>query len=348
MKLVSLLFLCLLLINSCGDDDESAPTAVDTSTTGSTVLNNATSSIDSIGERISSATSSALRAAPISSRTFKFASSECDSGSGADQPADLSSAISFVVCLFDTNSQSPDTFQGALWLGATIMSETESLMTYQYETSATTHNDLTVNVGSELTISVQERALDSSNFWDFRIDIDTANATFSSRTHTLWLKDSNGQFGAKLFEVDDANPSNNLWIFLVNRTNQEIRYENWDNKNSRHTRIFAKGTISSTGTVSALTDIAMIHADGGISVGTTTGSLLVNSADGTNIRVNTYANDGTTGIDGCQGSGCADNPAHNSAFYNSTAIDVSSLDDNNAGELTFTRENIDMSQNIQL
>lgn len=336
MRSKMMLLVAIMLVGSCGSDNKAGPNSF----TGSRLFDSGENAFETTGGQLPAA--KILNRLSLTAKSLKgLKNSNCDQ-SGVF--ADANAVLTYVICLFDTNSESPDTFQGALWLGKTIMSETENSMQYEYNQTATVHNNISVNVGGQLTISLQEQALPASDFWDYRINIDTANATFTARTHSLWLKDSGGFFGAKLFNQQDGGDA---FILLVDTRNNIIRFENWDvdddNSQSvdRHTRLYAKGSIGLDGTVSALSDIVIIHSDSGISPA---GVVAARSEDGVNVKLNSWNSTGVSQIDGCVGGTCPNiGVTFNTSFITFDNNDTDDIDTNNSGQLTFDASNIDMS-----
>ena len=201
----------------------------------------------------------------------------CANGTpSSSNPGDAIFGAEDAFCVLNSNSKSPDTVQGSYYLVSAIICAIEKQVTFQYLSSATNHNNLSISESDScfgaggfdadndnattgsFTISISEKALSSGPF-NFEIGIDLTNATFTAAEVSFYLKDSGGILAARVHQTG-GSPS--TFDIVLNSNTGMMFFENKDYANSRHVRLSVAGTFSTaTGNFSNVTSAKYIHTE---------------------------------------------------------------------------------------
>lgn len=326
------------------------------------ILGKASSSIVAVGSVLSPAslTQSAL--------------SNCDSSAATDLLTDGSGAGEYLGCLLSVNSMSPDTVLGSFHLVSEIMSMLDGQISFEYGTEYTTHENLSgsieVSEGTQnIVLSLKERAV--SGPWDFHVklcilsiqtnpidpptvlnaDIDACE--LGEYTFEMYLKASSNQLGFKT--IERFGSFNGGTSFLIDSATEELRFEGWDDSNGRHTRGYAKGVVSTTYTLSNLSEVSIATAGQGIESSGDGTDALYAEFDGTNLCINSWDDNDDNhgnGITMTAGHGtanltaqgiCASYPSYNAGFFNPVGLEAFMIDEAK-GLLDFTGASFGINQ----
>jgi len=166
-----------------------------------------------------------------------------------------------VFCKLNTNSKSPDTVQGSYFIVSAVLCAIENSVSFQYETTATEHNDITfsesdscfgsggfdangdADVDDIIPIALSDMAMSVGDY-DYYIGIQLGATTYNAAAEPdvrFYLKDSSsGVMAARVYQ--EGNQS--FFEFVIDSNNNTFFYENKDYANNRHIRLSASGTIN--------------------------------------------------------------------------------------------------------
>lgn len=243
MSRIILLSLIAVSLVSCGDNkDLNIKTNLNVFDLASNAFNSAAIGIDS-------------------SKKFGVKAVTCDTTGEptSTSPGDTNYAGEKVYCQFAINSKSPDTVQGSYFVVSSVLCAIEKQHSFNYSTTATIVNGLNLDetdscfgsggfdingdstVGGVVPISIRESSLTGQDH-DYFVELQLGAATYNTGGNNdveLYLKDSNGVLGAKIYQNNSS-----VTEVVVDLTNLEVLFENRDWDNTRHLRVKIDGDFN--------------------------------------------------------------------------------------------------------
>jgi len=257
----------ILLFASCGSDN-----------VGSGFLSNNSRIFTTAGSLMSSAATNVSNSSLIASPVLNLKSTPtCDStGSTSVAVGTVDYAGEQVFCNLTTNSKSPDTPQGSLFLMSSVLCAIEKQYSFSYGLSLTTKNNIQIPESDScfgpggfdsnsdgdtidmIDLSLRESRLSNQDF-DFYVELHVGSSTFSAASHKFYLKDSGGILAGKIVEV---GVSGYIIEVKVDSNSNVFSFENKDYSNTRHIRLRVSGNYNvQSGVFSNITDARMIYAN---------------------------------------------------------------------------------------
>lgn len=346
MKLnIFLMILSAMILTSCGDDDDDTVPAPTGSGTSPVSTMNAFDGINNT----------------ITSLTTRFPTTTCNTTTGA--PTSTPGSATYVTdALFCTISSAPTT-TGSIRSGysktAGILCAINKASPMTNGTTPTVHDNVSISesdacfTSGPVDLNSDGDTADTVPFsfrettggqgdYDTKVELQTNATTFNTTgtsDTTLYLKNTAGMAAAK------SVTNTNVTEAVINRTSGESFYDSRDYTNNRHTRMYAKGTVDTNGSITNLQNLQMIQASG--NAGSEQHSVMY-ATDGTNTWSDHYV--GTTrasGFDTCTTSttgGTADCSAidipYNADFHDFTGNPATGF---NNGTMMSTTAPITMS-----
>ena len=259
-------------------------------------------------------------------------------------------AADFLGCLLTTNSKNPETAKGSFHLISEVMRFLDGEVAFEYGASPTIHENLsgvvhTSDGSQNVTVSIKEEAASGAT-WDYLINICILNMDGTTMNNsindcepsgynfTLFLKDSDNKLGFKAYSNTGTEDGIS---FVIDSSEETMRFENWDWTNDRHSRVFVQGTVSASFDLDNVTAVEMAIADQ--SLGDAGTEALYGKYDGANLCITSV--DGAEVETGLTASGsCSTYPDYAPGFFteNSTAV-TTFLKDPSKGMLNFDSSN---------
>ncbi len=269
-----------------------------------------------------------------SSNLVGFSAITCEDGAPtSSSEGDANFAGEDVYCVLNSNSKSPDTVQGSYYIVSKILCAIEKTESFEYASTATEHNGITLNendscfgddgfdatddgdTNDSFVISITEQAITGSDY-DYYIGIQLGASSFSSADIKLYLKDSDNIIAARMYQESDESQIE----FVLDSNTNSMYFENRDYGNTRHIRIASVGTFGSDGTFSSVTQALYIHTEG--TEGASSGEMAVmmhfdGSSDSYDHYVNSSQDSDYSNLSSI---------TYNSDFYTWSGRDITDLD----------------------
>lgn len=290
---IFLLILSALVLSSCGDDDDDTAPAPATGGTSPVSTMNAFDGVNNT----------------ITSLSTRFPTTTCNTTTGA--PTTAPGSATFVTDrLFCTISAAPAT-TGSIRSGyaktAGILCAINKTSPMTNGTTPTVHDNVSVSesdacfTSGPVDLNNDGDTADTVPFsfrettggqgdYDTKVEMQTNATTFNTTGNsdtTLYLKNSADMAAAKTVTTTNVTEA------VINRTTGESFYDSRDYTNTNHTRMYAKGTVDTNGTITNLQNLQMIQASG--NAGSEQNSVMY-ATDGTNTWSDHYV--GTTRASG--------------------------------------------------
>lgn len=271
MKHLLSLVLCLSLfaLTGCSEDDDSSDSSTPLNE-NATAINKANTALGSISGLVSSSSFS-TRAGTANSHC-SGTGSPFDAGSGMS-PSDAGYQGALGYCQATFNSLSPDTVRGSIYIAGGLSCEASRHGAFD-GVSPGTPVSVTVDVTFDTTCWGSDE--DIANL------IESGMTSLPGVTFTVTDVSATTAYGYKIEYAAGSGAesiseslhvysegavtaalSSEGWAFEMNSTDGTIRFESIDSSHSRRNRMLVEGTISSTGTYSAISSISGFQTQSG-------------------------------------------------------------------------------------
>lgn len=327
---IFLLVFSALAITACNDDNTTGTPAT-TGGTGSIETQNAFTTVNNA----------------LTSLTSAFPIATCDTTTGA--PTTAAGSATFVTdkifCSLSSATSTASSARNGYARTAGLLCAVTKASPLTNSTTPTLHENLTISetdpcfvgggvdlnndgdTADTVPVSYRETSGAQGDFGS-KIELQTNTATFNTagaNDTTIYSKNGPDVNTAKSVSTNAVSET------VIRKSTGEVFYENIDYKNSNHTRMYAKGTLGTNGTIGSVTNIQMIEASG--NTGSEANSVLFGT-DGKSTWMDQYV--GTTrapGFDTCTAVVAGTTPdctaliiPYNAQFHDFTANPATNFD----------------------